>query len=134
APAFFIRERPISSIAKPACMNRTSTAVITTHIVLLVVARSVTDGVAAEASAGTASTSSAASGRSRRGRNRMDTLLGPGTWEEPRYARPHPLWPPGECATPRAFAPGTRGPGGRLSASPRPPAPASGRAHAASAG
>jgi hypothetical protein len=33
-PAFFAREKPISSMANPACMNRTSTAAITTQRVL----------------------------------------------------------------------------------------------------
>src|SRR3954467_13822395 len=33
-PAFFWRENPISRNAKPACMNMTSTAATTTHIVL----------------------------------------------------------------------------------------------------
>src|SRR5215216_762688 len=33
-PAFFIRVRPASRNAKPACMNMTSTAVTTTQIVL----------------------------------------------------------------------------------------------------
>ena len=30
-PAFLAREKPISSIAKPACMNSTSTAAMTTQ-------------------------------------------------------------------------------------------------------
>ena len=34
-PAFFMREKPISSIAKPACMKSTSTAASTTHMVLV---------------------------------------------------------------------------------------------------
>ena len=33
-PAFFEREKPISSMAKPACMNSTSTAAKNTSIVL----------------------------------------------------------------------------------------------------
>src|SRR5436190_9295753 len=39
-PAFFIRVRPASRKAKPACMNITSTAVITTQIVLAAISRS----------------------------------------------------------------------------------------------
>jgi hypothetical protein len=35
-PAFLAREKPISSIAKPACMNRTSTAATKTNIVFVV--------------------------------------------------------------------------------------------------
>src|SRR5437764_4967383 len=38
--AFFIRVRPASRNAKPACMNMTSTAVITTQIVLAAIRRS----------------------------------------------------------------------------------------------
>src|SRR5947207_15611397 len=39
-PAFFMRVRPASRKAKPACMNITSTAVITTQIVLAAINRS----------------------------------------------------------------------------------------------
>src|ERR1043166_1508296 len=39
-PAFFIRVRPASRKAKPACMNITSTAVTTTQIVLAAIRRS----------------------------------------------------------------------------------------------
>src|SRR6266516_3132971 len=39
-PAFFIRVRPASRKAKPACMNMTNTAVITTQIVLAAISRS----------------------------------------------------------------------------------------------
>src|SRR6266545_4601098 len=39
-PAFFIRVRPASRKAKPACMNITSTAVMTTQIVLAAIRRS----------------------------------------------------------------------------------------------
>src|SRR3982750_1083012 len=39
-PAFFIRVRPASRNAKPACMNITSTAVTTTQIVLAAINRS----------------------------------------------------------------------------------------------
>src|SRR6058998_1463191 len=39
-PAFFIRVRPASRKAKPACMNITSTAVTTTQIVLAAISRS----------------------------------------------------------------------------------------------
>src|SRR2546425_10457665 len=39
-PAFFIRVRPASRNAKPACMNITSTAVTTTQIVLAAIRRS----------------------------------------------------------------------------------------------
>src|SRR5207247_808913 len=39
-PAFFIRVRPASRKAKPACMNITSTAVMTTQIVLAAMRRS----------------------------------------------------------------------------------------------
>src|SRR5213079_1269202 len=39
-PTFFIRVRPASRKAKPACMNITSTAVITTQIVLAAMRRS----------------------------------------------------------------------------------------------
>src|SRR5213083_1928542 len=38
--AFFIRVRPASRKAKPACMNITSTAVTTTQIVLAAISRS----------------------------------------------------------------------------------------------
>ena len=34
-PAFFAREKPISRQAKPACMNRTSTAAMTTQSVFV---------------------------------------------------------------------------------------------------
>ena len=34
-PAFFTREKPISSIAKPACMNSTSTAAMNTNSVFV---------------------------------------------------------------------------------------------------
>src|SRR6185437_2750293 len=39
-PAFFMRVRPASRKAKPACMNITSTAVTTTQIVLAAISRS----------------------------------------------------------------------------------------------
>src|SRR2546425_13276909 len=39
-PAFFIRVRPASRKAKPACMNITSTAVTTTQMVLAAISRS----------------------------------------------------------------------------------------------
>src|SRR5438128_2721632 len=39
-PAFFIRVRPASRNAKPACMNITRTAVTTTQIVLAAIRRS----------------------------------------------------------------------------------------------
>src|SRR5690349_15340929 len=39
-PAFFIRVRPASRNAKPACMNMTSTAVMTTQIVEAAMSRS----------------------------------------------------------------------------------------------
>src|SRR5437868_6208961 len=39
-PAFFIRVRPASRKAKPACMNMTRTAVTTTHMVLAAISRS----------------------------------------------------------------------------------------------
>src|SRR3979409_1706302 len=39
-PAFFIRVRPASRKAKPACMNITRTAVTTTQIVLAAISRS----------------------------------------------------------------------------------------------
>src|SRR3954452_17813029 len=42
-PAFFIRVRPASRNAKPACMNITSTAVTTTHMVLAAISRSLLD-------------------------------------------------------------------------------------------
>src|SRR5437764_14249964 len=42
-PAFFIRVRPASRNAKPACMNITSTAVMTTQIVLAATRRSLLD-------------------------------------------------------------------------------------------
>src|SRR2546426_12509381 len=42
-PAFFIRVRPASRNAKPACMNITSTAVTTTQIVLAATRRSLLD-------------------------------------------------------------------------------------------
>src|SRR6476620_1835187 len=42
-PAFFMRVRPASRKAKPACMNITSTAVTTTQIVLAATRRSLLD-------------------------------------------------------------------------------------------
>src|SRR5438105_14294327 len=42
-PAFFIRVRPASRNAKPACMNITRTAVMTTQIVLAAMSRSLLD-------------------------------------------------------------------------------------------
>src|SRR5215217_3024817 len=42
-PAFFIRVRPASRNAKPACMNITSTAAITTQTVLAAMASSLLD-------------------------------------------------------------------------------------------
>src|SRR5919201_1941152 len=42
-PAFFIRVSPASRNAKPACMNITSTAVMTTQIVLAAMRRSLLD-------------------------------------------------------------------------------------------
>jgi hypothetical protein len=39
-PAFFIRVRPASTSANPACMNITSTAATTTHTVLAAIVRS----------------------------------------------------------------------------------------------
>src|SRR3954452_22413306 len=39
-PAFFIRVRPASRKAKPACMNITSTAAMTTQMVLAAISRS----------------------------------------------------------------------------------------------
>src|SRR3954452_2813201 len=39
-PAFFIRVRPASRNAKPACMNMTRTAVMTTQMVLAAISRS----------------------------------------------------------------------------------------------
>src|SRR5436190_17779319 len=42
-PAFFIRVRPASRKAKPACMNITRTAVMTTQIVLAATRRSLLD-------------------------------------------------------------------------------------------
>src|SRR5205085_7281334 len=42
-PAFFMRVRPASRKAKPACMNITSTAVTTTQIVLAAISRSLLD-------------------------------------------------------------------------------------------
>ena len=42
APAFFMRESPTSSIAKPACMNRTRTAATTTQIELIAMSCGVT--------------------------------------------------------------------------------------------
>ena len=55
APAFFMREKPISSSAKPACMNITSTPATITQVVLTL--DTVSDRVgpaAAEAAPGTA--------------------------------------------------------------------------------
>src|SRR5438128_613653 len=46
-PAFFIRVRPASRNAKPACMNITSTAVTTTQIVLAAISRSLLVAIAA---------------------------------------------------------------------------------------
>src|SRR5437879_253244 len=84
APAFFMRESPISSIANPACMNSTSVAVTTTQMALA--AMSVLDDgsppggpSAIAAMAGAASTNSTAhTGTSRSDLNRMHTLLSQG--------------------------------------------------------
>src|SRR5215208_6925330 len=57
-PTFFIREKPTSSIANPACMNSTSTAATTTHMVSIASERSLTVGPScASARPGRASTS-----------------------------------------------------------------------------
>src|SRR3954447_9555548 len=42
-PTFFIRVRPASRNAKPACMNMTSTAAMTTQIVLAAIVSSLLD-------------------------------------------------------------------------------------------
>ena len=47
APAFFMRDRPTSSIAKPACMNRTRIAATTTQIELIAMSCGVTSCAAA---------------------------------------------------------------------------------------
>jgi hypothetical protein len=52
APAFFMRESPVSNMAKPACMNSTRTAAMTTHNVLMALVSSAPSSCAA-ASAGT---------------------------------------------------------------------------------
>ena len=66
APAFFMRERPTSSIAKPACMNRTRTAATTTQTWLVANATSLTVGSAAKAAVGDASSASIAMKAKRR--------------------------------------------------------------------
>jgi hypothetical protein len=64
-PTFFIREKPTSSIAKPACIKSTSIAATTTHMVSMASATSsivaapcVTSVSWANAAAGAAATSS----------------------------------------------------------------------------
>src|SRR5918998_2319053 len=58
-PTFFIREKPTSSIANPACMNSTRQAATMTHTVSIASERSATVGPScASARAGSASTSS----------------------------------------------------------------------------
>ena len=66
APAFFMRERPISSIAKPACMNSTRIAATTTHIWFVAKATSLTVVSAAKAAVGDASSASNAMKAKRR--------------------------------------------------------------------
>jgi hypothetical protein len=57
-PTFFIREKPTSSIANPACMNNTRTAATMTHTVSIASERSATVGPScASARPGSASTS-----------------------------------------------------------------------------
>src|SRR3954447_23280675 len=59
APAFFIREKPISSSRKPACMNITRMAATITHVVSTAEATSVSVGPsAAPATAGSANAAS----------------------------------------------------------------------------
>src|SRR5215211_1888280 len=56
-PTFFIREKPTSSIANPACMKRTRHAVTITHTVSIASERSAVEGPScANASPGSAST------------------------------------------------------------------------------
>jgi hypothetical protein len=56
-PTFFIREKPTSSIANPACMKRTRQAATITHIVSIASERSAVEGpFCANASPGSAST------------------------------------------------------------------------------
>src|SRR3954454_2669166 len=66
-PAFLAREKPISRNAKPACMNITSTAATTTHIVFTLDTVSPSDGPsAANAAPGRARRASKAGGPARR--------------------------------------------------------------------
>ena len=89
APAFFMRDSPTSSIAKPACMNRTRIAATTIQIELTPTsapdAGSPPAGPAATAaSAGADNTStSAQSGTSRSDLNRMHALLSAGAFAVP---------------------------------------------------
>ena len=73
APAFFMRDRPISSIANPACMNNTRMAASTTHIWLaenatswICVANSAGVGSAAKADTGNATSANIAKAMMRR--------------------------------------------------------------------
>ena len=76
APAFFMRESPTSSIAKPACMKRTRTAAKKTNVVLTAMSVAVTSSWAA-ARAGTSSSSTATSaGTSRNDLNRIYSPCG----------------------------------------------------------
>ena len=54
-PAFFVREKPISRPAKPACMNRTRTAAITTQSVLVVTVSASVPSIALDRSSADAS-------------------------------------------------------------------------------
>src|SRR5256885_11235034 len=79
APAFFIREKPISRNAKPACMNITSTPATITQVVLT--ADVVSDSVgpsAAPATAGKASMAHTAPQRASTARLLIDSPPGPG--------------------------------------------------------
>jgi hypothetical protein len=100
APAFFMRERPVSSIAKPACMKMTRTAASTTQIVLMAVVIEASSCAAASAGA-TRSSAIAQIGARRKARN---VICAPREGEGPRggsnvveatAAAARALWPGG---------------------------------------
>src|SRR5438874_2947937 len=65
-PTFFIRENPTSSIAKPACMNRTSTAATTTQTVSAPTPAAMVAVLSSSAKAASGTRAAAAAGRDAR--------------------------------------------------------------------
>src|SRR5436853_467448 len=78
APAFFIREKPISRNAKPACMNITSTPATITQVVSTADVVSERLGPAADATAGNASMAHRAPNTASRARLSIEGPPGPG--------------------------------------------------------